>query len=377
MHTFATTFLERSWTRGVGLLLAIALVVAVGSAAFADNEESAGAGAVIAQGYAFLPEEPFVWRARSVEPLPAAEAEPISPSFSFAYQRNGAMLVRNETTSKRTRLEPGEAYYFQQGDSFTRHRAGSDDTETLIIEWVTADNAGSAPSGTLLFESDILEPITAEVVDYELTRYVLRPDESLPLPDRDGPALAFVVAGFASFDGPDGMVDVEPENGALVPANATQLTAGPDGAVILFATVIDHALRATPETSPIASPAAEMTDEEPTVEPTALPATATAIPPTATARPAATATPRATATAGTTLAPAADEDRDGLRNGEESQRGTNPRVKDTDSDGLEDGPEVNLHGTDPLKADSDGDGITDGQEVNVDKTNPLDKTSKK
>lgn len=42
--------------------------------------------------------------------------------------------------------------------------------------------------------------------------------------------------------------------------------------------------------------------------------------------------------------------------------GTNPKVRDTDGDGLTDGEEVKQYGTDPLDSDSDDDGISDGEE---------------
>ena len=46
-----------------------------------------------------------------------------------------------------------------------------------------------------------------------------------------------------------------------------------------------------------------------------------------------------------------------------------PKITDTDSDGLSDEQEKNS-GTDPSKADSDGDGLADGDEVNVYGSNP-------
>lgn len=57
-----------------------------------------------------------------------------------------------------------------------------------------------------------------------------------------------------------------------------------------------------------------------------------------------------------------DRDHDGLRDSEETRRGTGIDDPDSDDDGLSDGAEDGL-GTDPLDADTDGDGFTDGDEV--------------
>jgi hypothetical protein len=67
---------------------------------------------------------------------------------------------------------------------------------------------------------------------------------------------------------------------------------------------------------------------------------------------------------------AADPDADGLPNGQEFVRDTNPQDADSDDDGLNDGPEVATHMTDPKLSDSDGDGLADGAEVTVHMTNP-------
>ena len=65
-----------------------------------------------------------------------------------------------------------------------------------------------------------------------------------------------------------------------------------------------------------------------------------------------------------------DPDEDDLADGEEITRGTNPRVADSDDDGLTDGAEVHEHQTDPLLADSDGDGLADGAEIHHHRTTP-------
>ena len=64
-----------------------------------------------------------------------------------------------------------------------------------------------------------------------------------------------------------------------------------------------------------------------------------------------------------------DPDSDNLNNAGELAAGTNPTVADTDSDGLNDGAEVNTHTTNPLVADTDGDGVNDGAEITAG-TNP-------
>jgi hypothetical protein len=60
-----------------------------------------------------------------------------------------------------------------------------------------------------------------------------------------------------------------------------------------------------------------------------------------------------------------DFDIDGLSNIREEEIGTRPDIPDTDSDGLNDGEEVDNYGTDPLKADTDGDGLTDSEEIKL------------
>ena len=65
-----------------------------------------------------------------------------------------------------------------------------------------------------------------------------------------------------------------------------------------------------------------------------------------------------------------DFDKDGLSNGQEGLRGTDPTKVDSDCDGIQDGPEANYWGTDwnagvnrLLAADVDGDTILDGLEI--------------
>lgn len=58
-----------------------------------------------------------------------------------------------------------------------------------------------------------------------------------------------------------------------------------------------------------------------------------------------------------------DRDHDGLTDGQEQARHTNPVNPDTDSDGLPDGVEVNVFHSNPNRQDTDGDGISDFDEA--------------
>ncbi|NLH72109.1 MAG: hypothetical protein GX456_03530 [Verrucomicrobia bacterium] len=66
-----------------------------------------------------------------------------------------------------------------------------------------------------------------------------------------------------------------------------------------------------------------------------------------------------------------DPDLDGLSNSNEYLISTNPKKKDTDEDGLDDGYEANVSTTNPSQSDTDGDGLTDGEEVNTYSSDPL------
>ena len=65
-----------------------------------------------------------------------------------------------------------------------------------------------------------------------------------------------------------------------------------------------------------------------------------------------------------------DQDRDGLASHDEKVRGTNPKLQDTDRDGIKDGAEVLTFHTNPLAIDSDSDGLSDLDEIKKYKSDP-------
>lgn len=75
--------------------------------------------------------------------------------------------------------------------------------------------------------------------------------------------------------------------------------------------------------------------------------------------------------------PTGDEDGDGLLNGQEIDYHTSQYAADSDGDGLSDCDELLVYATDPINPDSDSDGVDDGVEVQMltDPLNSVDKPS--
>ena len=65
-----------------------------------------------------------------------------------------------------------------------------------------------------------------------------------------------------------------------------------------------------------------------------------------------------------------DIDNDGLTEKQEKELGTNPKVADSDGDGINDGNEVKKYNTNPLMKDSDKDGLNDYEEIFTYNTDP-------
>lgn len=65
-----------------------------------------------------------------------------------------------------------------------------------------------------------------------------------------------------------------------------------------------------------------------------------------------------------------DKDGDGLLNRIESLYGTNPKLADSDLDGIDDFKEISFYKTNPLEPDTDSDQIPDQEEIDLYKTDP-------
>lgn len=340
----------------IGRIIVVALVLTgigrTGWNAFAQSDQASNTFVVIADGLVVPPESAATWRVREIEPLSSDDAESATLDFSFAYALEGETVVRNDITGKRARIEDGEAYYFSAGDNYTRYRYGDDTARLLLIEFVT-DSAESQPLG-VHFESDTIDTWPAGVYDYELVQGVLAKGGKAALPGHDGPALVYVLQGSLDVTPAGGSATtIDAESGTIVDGDAN-LTAGDTGARFLVALFDGRVLDPgeTPEATEESADSTPDAGDEATEEAVA------------------DATPEPTATPEKPLAPSADEDRDGILNGDETKNGTDPRKADTDGDGLKDGDEVKRYKTDPLERDTDGDGLDDGDEVNRIGTDP-------
>ncbi|MFT4038715.1 MAG: hypothetical protein QM692_11090 [Thermomicrobiales bacterium] len=347
-------------------------------AASASAEFVAGAPHIdtIAQGLTNI-DGAVVWRVREVGL--SSTGAPETAATSFSLQRSGASIVRNELTSRRTRLEPGEGFFMPSGDPFLRYAIGSEPSVIWVLELLPQDAAsGAAPAGTVLYTSDAINDYPRGTFDVELQRGVLLPGEVSELPPHTGPALVMITSGTvqASADGGQA-APIAAGTGRLVAGGLTLRNADQAPAAFVVAALgepVDGAEQpaGTAQTSQAAQPGTTPTetagavptvllppvDQQPTqapvVEPTPIPVP-TEIP--------------------QVISDSGDTDGDGLSDAEEAIYGSDPLNRDYDGDGLSDGEEVYTYGTDPVNNDTDGDSLTDGEEVYTYGTSPLSQDS--
>jgi hypothetical protein len=315
--------------------------------------------ATIAQGLVNI-DGPLVWRVRELQL--SATGAPETANSSFALQRTGAAIVRNELTTRRTRLEVGEAQFMAGGDPFLRYAVGSDPSIVWLVELLTpeAAAAGVPANETVLFTSDAINDYPKGTFDAELHRGILLPNEVSELPPHTGPALMMVTSGRleATVDGGQPTA-IGAGSGRLVAGSLTLRNADSQPAGFVVAALgepVDGAEAPASAQAAPTPPAAQAVptvllppvDQAPVAEPTPVPVVVepTPIPEPQQAAPS-----------------EGDTDGDGLSDAEEIALGSDPLNRDYDADGLLDGEEVYVYGTDPLNNDTDGDGLLDGDEV--------------
>jgi Bacterial TSP3 repeat len=339
---------------------------AAAQAAAAPAEFTAGAPHVhtVAQGLVGV-DGPLVWRVREVGL--SATGAPESGSSSFTLQRTGAAVIRNELTSRRTRLEAGEATFMPSGDPFLRYAVGSDPSIIWVIELLPPEAAapGAATTGTVLFTSDAINDYPRGTFDVELQRGILLPGEVSELPPHTGPALMMVTSGRLQATADGGQpAPISAGSGRLVTGALTLRNGDTQPAAFVVAALgepVDGAEQ--PAAAAQAAPTPVPGQPVPTVLLPPVDAAPTTVAPTVAPEQVVEPTPAPT-TAPVVTSESGDVDGDGLSDVDEAAYGSDPLNRDYDADGLLDGEEVYIHGTDPLNNDSDGDGLLDGEEVN-------------
>jgi hypothetical protein len=281
--------------------------------------EITGADQTIAQGLAAFDAFPTgIWRITELKPLAVDEAPTVTaPYYGFLYQMAGTTIVRNDVTGKRARLEPGEAYYYSAGDSYTRYRE-EDVSRAWLIEIVPDDASNDDAAGTVIFTTGEIGSFPDDTRDFELMAANVPVDGTASVPDYEADALIMVTVGSLQVTDSEATVRMDAPAAMLVTGELELENTSGDPANYLIAKI-----------GPSVGDALPVVDDEAT----------------------------------------ADEPAD-----DSGDAAADDPYLDTDGDTLIDTDEA-VYGTDPTVPDTDGDGYIDGEEVIVYETDPLDSTS--
>ncbi|HEV2127524.1 MAG TPA: hypothetical protein VGR22_02775 [Thermomicrobiales bacterium] len=176
--------------------------------------ESDTADPVIAQGLIYLTGDDVVWQVRDVD---IAEPSTVTGNARVILQRSGETVIRNDLTGKRTRLEPGEAYFASAGDPYTTFPDGNTPSEVWTFE---VSNSNEVGEGAFYLSPDV-SGYGEAVYDYEFTRHTTTPGNPATIAAGDGPSMVMVLAGQVNVTDENGTASLTTRDGLIVNGDAT------------------------------------------------------------------------------------------------------------------------------------------------------------
>jgi hypothetical protein len=199
---------------------------------------------VLAQGLVYLTGDNVIWQVREVT---LAGTETVSGNARVILQRAGTTIVRTDVSGKRTRLEPGEAFFAAAGDSYTTAPEGSGGSTVWVFE---VSNSNQVGEGAFYLSPDVAG-YAEGTYDFEFTRYVVPAGGSADFLGGTGPSLLLVVAGSVEVTLEDEVAALSARDGLVVDSSA--VIGAPSGDAVVVAVTIGPAV--TGDTIAAQSPA--------------------------------------------------------------------------------------------------------------------------
>jgi hypothetical protein len=211
----------------------------------ASGTDGDSAAPVLAQGLVYLTGADVIWQVREVQ---LSGNETVNGNARVVLQRSGATVIRNDVTGKRTRLEPGEAFFAAAGDPYTTAPDGNQPSTVWIFE---VSNSNQVGQGAFYLSPDV--PGYGEAVyDFEFTRYVVPAGESVDFMGGDGPSLLVVLSGAVDVTLNSDVASLNTKDGLVVDGTAVMAATGGESVVVslTLGPKVSDASAAAPQAQP-------------------------------------------------------------------------------------------------------------------------------
>lgn len=205
---------------------------------------------VLAQGLIYLNGGDVVWQVREVE---VAESIGVAGNARVILQQEGNSVIRNDLTGKRTRLEPGEAYFAAAGDPYSTFAEGDGQASLWIFE---VSNSNAVGEGAFYLSPNVAGYGEA-VYDLEFTRHVVSAGGTAQISAGDGPSMVMVLSGQIEMTDASGSATLAERDGLIVDGAAT--IEGVGGQAVVVSMIIGPQV-SDASAAPPAAPATSDTD---------------------------------------------------------------------------------------------------------------------